>query len=423
MRLLFFNRSFHPDGEASGQLLTELCEDLSHDHQVTVIAGRPYNMDRFGSWSPIKREWLGHVEILRAYNPRFNKGSFIGRLMNLFSYFCFSLLAGFSARRPDVVIAETDPPVLGLAGWFFAALYRAKFIFYVQDVFPDVGIALGKIRSPILISLLEASTRFILRHADQVVVLGEDMRKRLETKGCVSADRFQVIPNWVDTKRVQPAPSPNSFRADHGVTDRFVVMFSGNIGLSQGLDHVLDAAAALSVHEQIRFLFVGEGAAKAGLMAKAQALGLNNVVFLPYQPKEDLSVSLSAADVHLVTLQRSLAGLIVPSKVYGIMAAGRPFIAAIEQESEPARIIGEHGCGIRIEPDNAATLSSSILWCLHNPDSLQEMGRRGREAAVRCFDRRVSVVKFHSLLEQLRQEKIGHLPPEETSPLTSYFLL
>ena len=163
MRLLFFNRSFHPDVEATGQLLSELCEDLSDEHDVTVVAGRPYNMQRFGSWLPVKRETWERVRILRAFNPRLDKRSFIGRVLNLLSYFCFSFVAGFFAKRPDVIIVETDPPVLGLVALFFAKLYRAKLVFYLQDLYPDVGVALGKLKNPLLVRMLEASTRKTLK--------------------------------------------------------------------------------------------------------------------------------------------------------------------------------------------------------------------------------------------------------------------
>ena len=404
MRLLFFNRSFYPDVEATGQLLTELCQDLGNDHDVTVVAGRPYNMKRFGSWLPIRREKHDRVSILRAYNPRLNKRLFAGRVMNLLSYFCFSFVAGFFAKQPEVVIVETDPPVLGLIGLFFARWYHAKFVFYLQDLYPDVGIALGKLKNPLLIRALEACTQRILNAADRVVVLGDDMRERVMAKGYGHPERICVIPNWVDTTQIQPPDVVNLFRQQHGLDGRFVVMFSGNLGLSQGLECVINAACAFAGDDRVRFVFVGEGAAKASLMELARSRHLTNTLFLPYQPKELLSMSLSAADIHLVPLRRGVAGLIVPSKVYGIMAAGRPFISAIEEDSHPAQILREHRCGLRAAPDSPAELEQAIGWALRHPDELQEMGQRGRMAAVNHFDRKISVGKFRTMVDALRPQ-------------------
>jgi colanic acid biosynthesis glycosyl transferase WcaI len=402
MRVLFFNRSFHPDVEATGQLLTELCQDLAAaGDEVTVVVGRPYNMTRFGSWWPVRREQLGAVIILRAFNPRFNKRHFLLRIANLFSYFCFSFVAGFFARRPDVVVVETDPPVLGLVALFFARLYRAKFVFYLQDLYPDIGVALGQLRQPWLIKMLDFITRLTLQHSDRVVVLGEDMRRRLATKGYQHWDWVVVVPNWVDTRAIPTLSGPNRFRQEHQLDGRFVVMFSGNLGLSQSLDTVLEAAAGLRDEDRVRFVFIGEGAAKAGLVEKAKREGLSNVQFLPYQPKEQLSESLGAADVHLVTLRRGLAGLIVPSKVYGIMAAGRAFIAAVEDDSHVAEIVRTHQCGRLIPPDDSAEMHQAIVWASAQPVALREMGERGREAAVQHFGRSIAVERFRTMLADL----------------------
>ncbi|MFZ2643033.1 MAG: glycosyltransferase family 4 protein [Verrucomicrobiia bacterium] len=412
MRLLFFNRSFHPDIEATGQLLTELCQDLSRDHEVVVVAGRGYNTARFGSWLPVRREQLDKIRILRAYNPRLNKKRFLGRIVNLLSYYCFGFAAGLFAGRPDVVIVETDPPVLGLIGMFYARLYRAKFVFYVQDLFPDVGVALGSLRHPWLVKLLETCTRWTLRGADKVIVLGEDMAARIKAKTCCDDSRIRVIPNWVDTTRVRPLAGLNPFRHKHQLEGKFVVMFSGNLGLSQDLERVVSIAADLADHDKMQFVFIGEGAAKAGLVKQAAALQLKNVLFLPYEPKEALSESLSAADVHLVTLKRGVAGLIVPSKAYGIMSAGRPFIAAVEEHSHIAEVIQEHACGIRVDPESTEQLRAAILRAAENPEMLEKMGQRGREAAVKCFDRQVSVGKFRALLAEIAQETT---PPDGKS--------
>ncbi len=233
---------------------------------------------------------------------------------------------------------------------------------------------------------MESSTRCILKNADRVVVLGDDMRRRVLAKGYQHPERIHVIPNWVDTTRIRPQTGVNQFREEHQLSGCFVAMFSGNLGLSQRLENVLTVAGQFADNDNVRFLFVGEGAAKASLMEQAKAQKLVNTLFLPYQPKESLSVSLSAADVHLVPLQAGVAGLIVPSKVYGIMAAGRPLITAIEEDSHPAQIVREYQCGLRVDPDSPAELRKAIAWAIDHPEELREMGQRGREAAVKHFD-------------------------------------
>jgi glycosyltransferase involved in cell wall biosynthesis len=181
-------------------------------------------------------------------------------------------------------------------------------------------------------------------------------------------------------------------------------MYSGNLGLSQNLEQVL-AAAELLRDEPVQFLFVGEGAAKAGLVARAAELKLDNVRFLPYTPKERLGESLAAADVHLIPLQRGLAGCIVPSKLYGILAAGRPYVAAVEEDSEVAHITREWQTGLRTEPDAPAGLAEAVRWCLAHRDELAEMGRRGQRLAETRFDRRRCVALFSEMLDSLTAER------------------
>jgi len=327
--------------------------------------------------------------------------------VNLLTYFCFSFVAGFLARRADVVVVLTDPPVLGLVAVFFARLYRAKLIFSIKDVHPEIGVVLGKIKNRAMIKLLDVCTQGTLARADRVAVLGEDMRRRVLARGYRHDDRIRVTPDWVDTTLVCPQPGSNAFRQQQGLDRLFVVMFSGNLGLSQGLDQVLDVAVSLRDRGDIRFVFIGEGAAKADLVERARREGLQNVMFLPYQPKENLSESLGAADVHLVTLRRGLAGLIVPSKVYGIMAVGGPFIAAVEECSDVARIVREENCGVRVEPDDPAQLAEAIRWAVRHPDELRMMGQHGRQAAVTRFDRRIAVTRFQTMLGELAATERG----------------
>jgi glycosyltransferase involved in cell wall biosynthesis len=399
VRILVLNRSYHPDVEATGQLLTELCSDLAAHHEVTVIAGRPNFVAANGRPPLVEREVHAGVEILRVRNLRFNKRSLPRRALGLLSYLALALWTALRRPRPDVVVVETDPPVLGAVGAVLKAWYRCRLVFYLQDLYPEVGLVLGRLRPGPLAALLRWMTQLGLRRADRVVVLGEDMRRRVLGRG-VRPGKVVVVPNWADTRAVRPTPGESPLRREWGLNGHFVVMYSGNLGLSQNLDLILRAAEGLR-GEEVEFLFVGEGAAKPRLVEEARRRGLAHVRFLPYQPKERLGESLAAADVHLIPLQRGLAGYIVPSKLYGILAAGRPYVAAVDADSEVAAVTAGAGTGLRVEPDSPEQLAGAVRWCLANRDELAEMGRRGRRLAETRFDRQHSVALFDHMLRGL----------------------
>jgi colanic acid biosynthesis glycosyl transferase WcaI len=399
VRILFLNRSYHPDVEATGQLLTELCTDLAREHEVTVIAGRPnFVMEREKSGLVQEDQHQG-VRILRVRNARFRKVSLLGRAFGLVSYLVLAAWAAMTQRRPDVFVVETDPPVLGALGAFLKWWYRRPFVFYLQDLFPEVGLVLGRLRPGLLTRLLHWLTQVGLEQADRVVVLGEDMRQRVLDRG-IDPAKVVVIPNWADVRALSDTSSVATLRQQWQVDERCVVMYSGNVGLSQSLDKVLTAAAALR-NEPVQFLIVGEGAAKPQLQAQAAEQGLDNVRFLPYQPKALLGSSLAAADVHLVPLQRGLAGFMVPSKLYGILAAGRPYIASVDADGETALVTQRGGCGLRVDPDAPEQLVEAIRWCLQNREEAAAMGRRGRELAWAEFDRAVATGKFADVVQSL----------------------
>ena len=397
MKIAFFNRSFWPDVEATGQLLTELCEDLAERHEVTVVAGRSYHAGERILARPVRQEEIrtgrGLIRILRVGNTVFDKRRLIKRGINLATYFAGAFLAGFMLKKPDVIVAETDPPIAGLLGVFFKYWHRCRFVYYCQDLHPDVGLATGRLTNPLVVFALRQANAVILRHADRVVALGEDMKRRLIAKG-VSERLIDVVPNWTDSRAVRAESGASRFRARHGLDGHFLVMYSGNLGLSQGLDKVIETAALLRDQEDVRFLFIGKGADEGRLRRLVEVQGLGSVSFLPYQPKEALSETLGAADVHLVPLQRGVAGCIVPSKVYGIMAAGRPFIASMEPDAEAARIAGKHGCGMVIPPEDPVALAEAIRWCRSHPNELACMGANARAALLAHYDRPIATRRF-----------------------------
>jgi glycosyltransferase involved in cell wall biosynthesis len=420
LRTLFINRSYYPDVEATGQLLTELCGDLARQHDVTVIAGRP-NFVAANKPLPFHETHQG-VSVVRVRNLRFSKVGMAGRAAGLASYLLLAFWAALRQRRPDVIVVETDPPALGALGALLKWWHRCPMVFYLQDLFPEVGIALGKFRPGLLTSFLRWLTNVGLRHADRVVVLGEDMKRIVLQRG-VTPERVAVIPNWADTRALRPTAGPNPLRAEWAEGGKFVVMYSGNLGLSQGLDGVLEVAAQLR-DDPVTFLFVGEGAARPGLTARAAELGLQNVRFLPYQPKERLGQSLTAADLHLIPMRRGLAGCMVPSKLYGILAAGRAYVAAVDKDSEVAAVTAAHETGLRVEPEAPEDMVRAIRWCMEHPEELQAMGERGREVAETYFDRARSVALFDEVLSGLirRVARPEHREGRDEVPRVSHAL-
>lgn len=401
--VLFLNRCYYPDVEATGQLLGELCQDLAATHEITVIAGQPNFVDapRASGWISVEQQ--GPVTVLRTRNFRFRKTSLIGRIIGLLSYVFLATIAAFRVRRPDVIVVETDPPVLGALGVVLKSWHRCGLVYYLQDLFPEVGLIMGKLKPGLLTAILRWTTQIGLTHAERVVVLGEDMRRKVLARG-IPNDRIRLVPNWIDTTTVRPHKTTNAFRQSLGVNGDLTVMYSGNLGLSQNLDQVLEAADMLR-GQPIVFLFVGEGAAKGRLIAQAQERGLTNVRFLPYQPKDRLGESLSAADLHLIPLQRGLSGCIVPSKLYGILASGTAYVAAVDADSEVARVTTEAACGLRIEPDSPRDLAEAIRWAAAHRADLDVMGQRGRQLVEQDYARPVAVARFRAVLAETERPR------------------
>jgi len=405
VKLCFFNRSYWPDQAATGQLLTELAEDLvsRYGSEVTVVAGRALHTARVDtSWriGPVTRERHQGVDIHRANGTRLPTRRFAGRAANYLSYFSAAVLASFGVGRPDVVVSLTDPPILGLAALWTARRAGARFVFLCEDIFPEVAVLVEDFQNGAVNASLDRINRYLLRHADAVIALGDRMRRRLvEEKGANPA-RVHVIHNWADCEAIVSGPKDSPFARAHGLADRFVVMHSGNVGLSQNLEVLIEAADRLRSKERLTIAIVGDGSKRPLLERMAVDRGLQNVRFFPYQPKALLHDSFSAADVFVVSLKSGLEGFIVPSKVYGILAAGRPYIAATDQSAEPAMIARQSGCGLVAAPGDPDALAAAIVAMYENPAATREMGARGRQVALQ-FDRKVAVRAYHDLFARV----------------------
>lgn len=404
--VLIFNRSFYPEKASTGQLLTELCEDLvkKGDMKIAVVTGHPTGEDagqKSQSWSPMRREQYNGIEILRTGSSQFSKKSIAGRVFNYISYFVLSFFAGFRVKqKPKVVVAYTDPPIIGLVAWFFRCFYRARFVFVSQDIFPQVVSVLEGFQNVVVSAILERISRFLLRRADVVIAIGETMKERIVRVKKIDPRKIQVIHNWADSSIIHPAPKNNAFAREYALADRFVVMHSGNIGLTQSMEVIIEAAKQLAAYEDIQFVIVGEGVKKQSLVELSQKYGLKNVQFIPYQPKERLSESFSSADLFVISLKDGLAGYIVPSKLYGILAAGRPFVASIEKDSEVHSILEAHQCGLWVKPQDASELAGEILHCRNDRSLLASLSANALTAS-RNFDRRIQVDRYRTLFLDL----------------------
>ena len=394
-RLLVLNQYYAPAFEATAHLLSELCESLAEEYDVTVVTGA------LGDRAPAGREQRNGVTVVRVASTAYERRRLSRRGANYVSYVALSVTASLRERRPDLVLCMTDPPFLGVAGYVVARRFGAPLVVIAQDVFPDIAVRLGRLRNPLVIEALDALVRTYLRHADAIVAIGETMRRRLQAKGA-DARRVRVIPNWVDTDALLPAGRRNGWADENGLADRFVVMHSGNVGHAQDLESLVRAATFLRDLERLAVVIVGQGARHAELVALADRLETDSVRFLDYQPRERLAQSLSAADVHVVGLARGLAGFIVPSRLYGVLSVARPVIVSADEESETAQTVRAAGCGVVVEPGRPELLARVIRDAYAGRLDLEGMGRRGRDWVVAEADRRVAVTRYRDLLEDVR---------------------
>ncbi len=419
MHVAFFNRSFHPDETATGQLLTDLCEDLvrAHGCRVSVVTGPPLAPSP-GSQVSFGRSTFRGVEVHRVRGTTFDKSRFTGRATNYMTYFASACWAGLRLDKPDVVVALTDPPIIGLAAWMAGKRFAAPLVMSYRDLFPEVTVLLNDFHSDAVDGVLQRVNQFLCRASTKVIALGDTMRHRLIDNKGARPERTLIIPDWADTTAIVPGHKPNAFSEAHGLSDSFVVMHSGNIGLSQSLETLIDAAALLRDVPDLKLVFQGEGVNKEPLKARAAALGLRNVMFLPYAPKERLGESFAVADVFIVSLQSGLAGYIVPSKLYGILAAGRAFVAAVEDECEVASLARRHECGLVAEPGNARLLAERLLTFYGDREMTKQYGANARRVGM-SFDRAAQVARYMELFREIapaRQVKASVPRPEVVRP-------
>ena len=390
-RLLVLNQYYWPGVEATAHLLSELCGALAEEFDVTVVTGR---VDQNGAPGRTTRDG---VEIIRVASTAYDRSRLTLRAVNYLTYLGRSLFEALRADPPDLVLCMTDPPVIADVALAVARRFRVPLLVVSQDVFPEVAVELKRLDNPIVVAALRRAIRLYLERAERVVAIGETMRQRLIAKGA-APERVVVIPNWVDTTALEPRPRDNEWARQNGLEERFVVMHSGNIGHAQNLDALIRAGTFLRDLDRLRILLIGGGARRDELKQLTKTLEVDSVHFMGYQPRASLPDSLSAADVHVVGLAGGLSGYVVPSRLYGILAVGRPVIVGADRDSETARVVESVGCGVVVPPGRPELLADQIRRAYEGELDLQAMGARGREWVVREADRGVAVGRYRELI-------------------------
>ena len=410
-RVVFVNRYFFPDQSATSRMLSDLAFRLAaRGVSVAVMTSRQlYENPRAALAS---HEVVDGVSIHRVATATRGRSRLLGRALD---YVSFHAAAGVGLLKllahGDVVVAKTDPPLISIVVSLVARLRGAVLVNWLQDLFPEVATVL----TPDLIPTwaqrqLVAARDRSLRRAAMNVVLGEAMRRRLLAAGVDSA-RIRIVPNWADPANVVPQPAADSLtRQRLGLAGRFVIGYSGNLGRAHEFDTLVGAARLLRADSRFAFLITGSGAKADALRDSVRAEGLDNFLFQPFQPPERLSDSLAAADVHFVSLLPALEGLIVPSKIYGILAAGRPTLFAGDTAGDLARLVMEEKCGIAVAVGDSARLAAELTVLRESPARLQSMGARARELALSRYTSEHAVAGWLGFLEAIAPSTVRCTP-------------
>lgn len=377
MHVVLLNQYYAPAEAATAQFLTDLGHHLACvGHRVSVVCSRRSYPDPSLVYPP--SETIDGVAVWRTWTTGFGRSSRLGRMTDYLGFMVGASRVLALQRDADVVVSLTTPPLVATLGLAAARLRGARAVFWVMDIYPELAFELGMLsrRSPAG-RILAAMADFTLRRADGVIALGETMARRLRAAG---ASNVTVVHNWADGDAIRPCPAAgHALRDEWRWRDRFVVLYSGNLGLVHEFDTVLGAAELLRDEGRVLFAFVGDGPRRAYVEREVGRRGLGNVEFRPHVGRDALGQSLTAGDAHLVTLREGVAGLVVPSKIYGILAAGRPTLYVGPDHGEVDDILREGACGVRIGVGDSVALADAVRQYSRDSERRDDEGRRARQ--------------------------------------------
>src|SRR5712671_7339845 len=404
VRILLLNLYYPPDTSATAKMAQTVVDTLSASHEVTVVCGRPsYEPTERRAWRLWRTEKVSgsvhaaNVKIIRVGSTDYSRTEMRRRVLNYLTYVALSVPVSLFVGC-DVVLGMTDPPFEGIVAAAVALLKGKPLVYNVRDLYPDMAMGGSIVEPGLLTKVWERLHRWALRRATRVVVLGDDMRARIVAKG-VQAERVSVVRDGAEIRAAGSQPTMDlevvrAIRSDF----KFVLVHAGNLGF-YGAWETLVAAARELADEGIGLVFVGDGAQRRQI--EVAAAGCTNVRFLPFFPASKISSVLAAPDAHIVTIKRGLEGVIVPSKMYGILAAGKPIVAVAGKDTDVAKIGEERGFAVSANPDDASRVADVIRQISGNAEMLKRMGEAARFAAI-DYDRASELQKFVRIIEEAR---------------------
>lgn len=418
MHILIYSYNYHPEPIGIAPLMTELAEGLvKRGHQVRVITGMPNYPQREiydeyqGKW--YVTEQINGVTIQRSYLRIKSKPNLIDRLLLELSFVFTSLPQAFKGGRPDVIIL-TVPPLFGtLPVTIFGWLYNCPVVLNVQDILPEAAVRIGLLKNKWMIRTLTALEKFAYRSAHTISVIADGFRENLVNKG-VPVNKIVCIPNWVNINFICPLPKQNnSWISSHQLDGKFVVLYSGNIALTQGLETVIEAAVCLRHIKEIVFVIVGESIALQRLQKYCLLNGADNVLLLPLQPREKLPEMLAASDVGLIVQKRNVISFNMPSKIPLLLASGRPIVGSVPATGTAAKAIKLSGGGIIVEPESPDAMAAAVHDLYTNPTLGTSLGKAGRQFAEENYSLEQALNRYEGLLSHIvanRKSTLGILP-------------
>lgn len=400
MHILLIHQAFAALDEPGGTRHHEFALHLAQaGHRVTVIASPVSYLTGKNARKPIPQKYQdGRVTILRAYTYQALHKSFVHRVFAFLSFMWSSFWLGLRIHDVDLVWGTSPPIFQGVTAWLLARLKRAAFLFEVRDLWPAFAVAVGVLQNPILIRLSEWLERFLYARADRLIINSPGFEAHVRARG---ARAVSLVPNGADPAMFDPESDGAGFRSQHDWGEDFVALYAGAHGLSNDLDVVLDAAALLKDERGCRIVFLGDGKEKPALVARAEALGLENVCFLPPVPKTEMGAALAAADACIAILKPiEMYRTVYPNKVFDYMAAGRPVVLAMEGVIR--KVVAEAGAGIAVRPGDPGGLAEAVRELARDRTAARDMGQRGRAYVVRYFDRARLAEELVRIVENMK---------------------